>query len=87
MKYDLLNDRMKEITNDDKYYLVDRFNNKYRILKEEGLTKIIDYKNVDYIDKISDLKELGITNYKVDLLEESKEEIINIVERINAFIK
>ena len=83
MKYPLLDDNIGKTNYHDKYYLVDRFNNKYRILKEDGISKIIDYKNVDLIDRIDYFKQIGITNYKIDLLDETEEEIKRIIKRIN----
>ncbi len=77
MKYSLIKDN-------NSYYLIDRFNNKYKIIIEDGFNKIFNHKKVDLIDRINYLKQIGITNYKIDLLDENKEDIKKIIKRINS---
>ncbi len=68
--------------NNDKYYLIDHINNKYRILNNSCITRIMHHKNTDIIDKIKYLKNLGIYNYRIDLLDETDEEIELIIKKI-----
>lgn len=68
--------------NKNKYYLVDNYNNKYRILHDNCITSIMHYKNIDLINEISKYKEIGVCNYRIDLLDESFDEVKEIVNRI-----
>lgn len=68
----------------NKYYLKDRNNELYRILtnKETHSTTILHYKNIDWINNISVLKEYGVKNFRIILLDENYEETKNIIERV-----
>lgn len=69
----------------DKYYLKDRNEKLYRILpsREEGhLTHLFYYKNVSLLDKIGELQKIGVSNYRVELLEETAEEVESILCKI-----
>jgi len=68
--------------NNNKYYFVDKSMNKYRILHNNCTTSIMHYKNTDKLEEIDKYKELGIYNYRIDLLDESKEEIDKIINTI-----
>ena len=68
--------------NNNKYYFVDKSMNKYRILHNDCITSIMHYKNTDKIEEIDKYKELGIYNYRIDLLDETSEEIEKIVKSI-----
>lgn len=73
--------------NKNKYYFVDKSMNKYRILHNNCTTSIMHYKNTDKIEEISKYKDIGIYNYRVDLLDESKEEIEKIINSIREKLK
>ena len=68
--------------NKNKYYLVDKTNNKYRILHNNCITSIMHYKNTDLIEDIEKYKNINIYNYRIDLLDEGREEIEKIIKRI-----
>lgn len=69
--------------NGKKYYLEDRMNEKYRILNDNNhLTYIMHYKNINLLDEVSYLKSLGINNFRIDLLDETNDEIDNILNMI-----
>lgn len=70
--------------NNKKYYLVDRNNKKYRILEDfdTHLTHILNYQYINRIDKIDDYKMWGISNYRLEFLEETKEETTKIIRDI-----
>ena len=72
--------------NKNKYYLVDKDNNKYRILRNNCITSIMHYKNTDKISDISKYKELNIYNYRIDLLDESKEEVEDIINKVREYL-
>ncbi len=65
------------------YYLVDRFNNKYRIKPSfDCLMRIEDYKNIDLIDRINNYREIGINSFRIILSKENSNEIKDIIDRI-----
>ena len=68
--------------NKNKYYLVDKSLNKYRILHNNCITSIMHYKNTDKIEEIDKYKELGICNYRIDLLDEDDKEVEMLINRI-----
>lgn len=68
--------------NKKKYYLEDRKKEKYRILQKREVTHILHSKNIDYLSKIQLLKNMQITNFTILLLDETKEEIRNILKNI-----
>ena len=45
------------------------------------------YKNTDLINDINKYKELNIYNYRIDLLDETKEEVENIINRVREYLK
>ena len=88
MKYcplkELLNNCKSCKTN--KYYLQDRLGYRYRIIHNNCLIHIMHYKNIDYISNIHEYINIGITNYRIELLDESKEEVLNIINSIKSMI-
>ena len=68
------------------YYLVDRFNNKYRIKPSfDCLMRIEDYKNIDLIDRINNYREIGINSFRIILSKENINEIKDIIDRIKYY--
>ncbi len=74
--------------NNNRYYLKDRNNKLYRIINNENFhsTTILNTNKTDLIDKISYLKEIGITNFRIELLDESYEEVKKLIERVKKYI-
>lgn len=69
----------------EEYYLKDRNDKQYRILsdaKENHLTHLFYYKNIDLRDQIKELQKMGILQYRIELLEETKEELESIFRKI-----
>lgn len=65
-----------------KYYLDDRKNNKFRLLGDENHNmRVFDCNKVDMISDIGYLKEIGVSNFRIDLLDESVEDIENLLKR------
>ena len=60
----------------------DRNGKKLRLINNNCITKVMDYQEINKIDKIPQLKELGITNFRVDLLDEDQNEIKEILTKI-----
>ena len=69
--------------NQNKYYLEDRFKNRYPITHDNCITSIMDYKVIDKIDNINFYKEIGISNYRLELFAETKKEIQKLLNKIN----
>ena len=67
---------------EDIYYLEDINKNRYRVLHNNCLTHIMHYKKINYIDNISYYKNLGIRSYRLELLDESYEEVIRLIDEI-----
>lgn len=66
----------------NKYYLKDQHNNLYPILNENNITHILHYKNINLIEKIKKYRKMGITNFRIELFDETEEDIIKIVQMI-----
>lgn len=75
--------------NGHKYYLVDRFDKKYRILNDvdNHLTHIMNYRYLDKFDKIDYYRELGINNYRIELLDEDYEETAWLIKKLQELLK
>ena len=68
---------------EDKYYLEDINKNKYRILHSNCLTHIMHHKNIDYLDKISYYKQIGIKSFRLELLDEDYDQTIDLINMIH----
>lgn len=68
--------------NHKKYYLEDRKKERYRLLQKREITHLLHSKNIDLLAKVSWLKKQNITNYTILLLDETKEEIKNILKKV-----
>lgn len=81
----LINDGKKPCNlckSSNEYSLKDRNGKKLRLINNNCITKLMDYQEISYIDKILELKELGITNFRVDLLDEEPNEVKQILTNI-----
>lgn len=79
---ELINNCQNCKNNTNKYYLEDRYNHKFRILHKNCLTTIMHYKNLFLINNLNTYKEAGITNYRIDLLDEKQVEINEVIRQI-----
>lgn len=70
--------------NNNKYYLKDRNKKLYRIInnRDTHSTTILNTNKTDLIDDISYFKRIGITNYRIELLDEDYNETKKIIERV-----
>ena len=68
----------------DTHYLKDRNNKLYPIKpsKENHLTHLFHYKEIDEIENIRKYQSMGIQNFRMELLEETSEEIRSIICKI-----
>ncbi len=80
------NDNCMVCRADNHYYLKDRIGNKYEVLGEDGITHIMHYKNIDMSGDLDKYKKLGIKNYRIELLSESKEEVAILINKIRRLL-
>lgn len=89
MKYCLLGATLKNdskncgLCHNKKYYLEAQNKEKYPVINNNCLVKLLHSKNIDLIDKLDFYKNLGITNFRIDLYDEDIKDIDRILERVN----
>lgn len=67
---------------DSKFYLDDRNGHKFRLFGDYShFMRVIDCNFVDKLDDVSYLKSIGVTNFRIDLLDEEESEIDEILNR------
>lgn len=66
----------------DKYYLEDINKNRYPIIHNNCLTHIMHYKNINYLDRLSYYKSIGVRSYRLELFDESYDETIKLIKKI-----
>ena len=66
----------------NKYYLKDQSDNKYPIINTKHYTHIMHKEPIDNIKNIQKCLEKGITNYRIELLYENKNELEDIINKI-----
>lgn len=65
------------------YYLDDRKNNRFKLLKDKfHKVRVMDYQNVNKLSEIDDLKRIGVTNFRIDLLDETKDDLYVILKAL-----
>jgi len=79
MKYNFI--RNMNLNNNKNYYLEDKSKRKFRIYSD-NYTHLISDKKINMLDNLKDLKEIGITVFRLELFDEQKDEIIEIVNMI-----
>lgn len=67
----------------DKYFIEDINKNRYPIVHKNCLTHILHYKNIDYTDNISYYKSIGIRSYRLELFDESYDDVLELIKKIN----
>lgn len=72
--------------NNKKYELVDRNNAHYPLIQDKELTHILYYQNYDIVNDITKLVSIGVLNYRFEFYNESKVDIINIIEKIKTIL-
>ena len=66
------------------FYLDDRNGHRFRLFGDENhFMRVFDYKNIDLISEIDYFKECGVTNFRIDLLDEEDSDIKCILEKLN----
>lgn len=88
MKYCMLNKFVNKETscsvckNNKKYFIRGDNLEEYPIINNSCITKLLHSKNIDNIDKIEYYKQLGITNFRIDLFDEEAKDIEKILNRL-----
>ena len=67
---------------EDIYYLEDINKNRYRVLHNNCLTNIMHHKKINYLDNINYYKNLGIRSYRLELLDETYNEVVELMNKI-----
>jgi putative protease len=63
----------------NKYYLEDKFKNRYPIVKDDCLTHIMHYKNIDKRNNLIYYIDVGINNFRIELFDETADEVENLL--------
>ncbi len=89
LKYCLLKDYVNKasvcsICSEQNYYLVDRNGKKYPLETDpiRHMTTVMHYKQIDRIDDIKHYITYGITCFRIDFYDESKEEAQKIIRKV-----
>lgn len=70
----------------DKFYLEDKFKERYPLVRNNCLTHILHSNNMDKIDNINIYKDMGINEFRLELFDEEKNQIINLINRIRSIM-
>ena len=88
-KYCILNthinseDKCSVCKQNKEYYLVDRMNEEYKILTDKLCNNIImSSKKINLINKVNEYKNIGINNFRCQFLDETYDEVIDIIKRV-----
>ena len=71
----------------DTYTLKDRNNKHLKIINNNCITTIMDCEKINNINKIKKYQELQITNFRIDLLDETPNEIKQILHKVKNMIQ
>ena len=73
---------MKHKIMDDTCFLVDKRDHRYPVVVDNCVSHVMHYEAMDQIDNIKKYQELGIENFRIELFNETKEEVKSILSRI-----
>lgn len=68
------------------YYLKNKQNERFPIVNEKHYTHILHHKNRDILDKIPKYKKLGIKCYRIELFDENKDELKELLDRAKRIV-
>ena len=66
----------------DKFFLENKDNERFPIIRNNCITHIMHSKNIDNIKEINKYIEMGITNYRIELFDEDYDEVSKLIEKI-----
>lgn len=78
-KYNMLNTYNLD---DGRYYLVDKFNKKFPLIIKEDYMRLYNHESINKLEDIDELINIGITNFKIVLDNENKEDIKMILNAL-----
>lgn len=67
----------------NKYYLKGQNKESYPLITRNCFTKLLHSKNINLISKIDYYKSLGITNFRLDLYDETIDQIASLLKELN----
>ena len=86
INYALTKDRCKEVCNicqKNNFYLSNDNNHKYRLLKDENHTlRLLSNEKINNLKKIKEYQKTGITNFRIDLNDETENDLENILKEL-----
>lgn len=80
MKYNLIKNLDLDCKKD--YYLEDLNNSRFKILSD-NFTHIMSAKKTNYLDHIKELKNIGVNIFRLEFLNETPEEVLEIYHKVN----
>ena len=72
--------------NKDLFYLENAQSERFPIIRNNCITRIMHSKNINYIDNINNYIDMNITNYRLELFDETYKEIDNIIKELTSKI-
>lgn len=69
----------------DKFYLEDKVGSRYPVIRENCLSHIMHYKNIDKIDKLDEYINFGINNFRLELFDEDYSECNELIKRVKDY--
>ena len=66
----------------DKFSLEDRFGNRFPIIRENCLTHVMHFKNIDYIDDLKKYIDIGVANFRIELFDENYKMVENCIKKV-----
>ena len=71
----------------NKYYLKNKKNELFPIINKNCKTHIMHHEKINLLNNISYLKQIGINNFRLELFDETSEEIIKILNNIKKVVE
>jgi len=66
----------------DKYSFKDQYGNLYPIVSEKHFMHLMHYKNINLIKSISELKNFGVYNFRLELFDENASDINRLIKEV-----
>lgn len=70
----------------DLFYLENTEKERFPIIRNNCITRIMHSKNINYIDNINNYIDMSITNYRLELLDETYQELEKIIKEIKIYL-
>ena len=73
-------------SSNDKFYLEDRFGNRYPVIRDNCINHIMHHDNIDKINDINKYINMGINSYRLELFDEDYNECKRLIDRVRRYI-